>query len=203
MPIRPLADLPPFFLCRHGQTDWNAEERMQGQRDIELNETGRRQAVRNGRKLRELLGETASAFRYVSSPLCRSTETMSLIRRELGLSPDDFQIDERLKEIHFGDWEGSTLQELSLADHAAVEAREADKWNYVPPGVAAESYEALSVRVAPVFDALDAPSILVAHGGIIRVFLKLYDSMASARAAHSAIPQDRILKVSGGRAEWI
>ncbi len=48
-----------IYMIRHGQTDWNAEGRMQGQKDIGLNDTGRQQATENGRKLARILAQSA------------------------------------------------------------------------------------------------------------------------------------------------
>ncbi|MEF2070436.1 histidine phosphatase family protein [Consotaella aegiceratis] len=198
-----LGNLPLLYLSRHGQTSWNAEERIQGQRDIPLNEIGRAQAKRNGRRLAEVLGAGAKDLYFLASPLSRACETMRLIRTELGLPPADFETDARLKEIHFGDWQGSTIKELAVVDAAAVEEREANKWHYVPPGDDAESYEALAARVAPVFEGLDRPSLIVAHGGVMRAFFKLYEGVAVNHAAHAQIPQDQVLRVADNRAEWI
>ena len=80
---------PELFICRHGQTDWNAEGRLQGQVEVPLNDTGRAQARRNGRHLLELLGDRARDYAYLASPLGRASETMRIIRTELGLDPDD------------------------------------------------------------------------------------------------------------------
>ena len=60
--------LPLVYFVRHGQTDWNAEHRLQGQADIHLNALGRRQAERNGAKLAELIARPAE-FDFVASPL--------------------------------------------------------------------------------------------------------------------------------------
>eukprot|EP01035_Chromulina_nebulosa_P004499 gene4499-6153_t len=105
-------------------TDWNKELRLQGQRDIPLNDTGRRQASDNGRALKALVGDL-SAYAFVASPLDRARETMRLVRTAAGLDPDDYAIDERLKEISFGDWEGWTAAEIA-AEEAANAAEQSD-----------------------------------------------------------------------------
>ncbi len=51
-----------IYVVRHGQTDWNAEQRLQGQADTDLNATGRRQASANGVKLAALIGDAKGAF---------------------------------------------------------------------------------------------------------------------------------------------
>lgn len=198
-----MASLPLIYLCRHGQTDWNAANRLQGQSDIPLNDFGREQARGNGRRLREMLGNDASELRFISSPMIRAVETMRLIRTEMGLAPDAFERDDRLREIHFGDWQGYTTADLKRIDPVMLKRRNADKWNFLPPGENAETYESLACRVAPVFEALDAPALVVAHGGITRAFLQRFAGMSSEDASHVDIPQDRVLRFEDGRADWV
>ncbi|BDA83084.1 phosphoglycerate mutase [Aureimonas sp. SA4125] len=195
--------LPLIYLCRHGQTDWNAEERLQGQAEISLNATGRTQAKRNGRKLADLLGRDAGALHYLASPMLRTRETMEIIRGELGLDSTAYATDARLKELHFGDWEGSTLDEISARTPEAVAEREAAKWDYVPPGPTAESYAMLAERARPVFEALTVPTVVVAHGGIVRAFLWLYGGTSPRDAAFLTIPQDQVLRAEDGTVDWI
>ena len=116
---------PKIYLIRHGETDWNAERRYQGQSDVPINANGRNQARRNGVRLRTLLPDIAQA-RYISSPLGRTCETMRIVRGELGLSPGEFEIDDRLLELSYGTWQGQLLSDLPRTDPGALEARSAD-----------------------------------------------------------------------------
>ena len=73
-----------IYFIRHGETEWNAEARYQGQADIPMNARGRAQANRNGESLRPLLPAIATAD-YVASPLPRARETMEIVRGVMGL----------------------------------------------------------------------------------------------------------------------
>src|SRR4051794_28793035 len=105
------------YYIRHGETAWNAEGRFQGPQDIPLNDLGRTQAVTAGGILGGLIaraGHAVSALPFVSSPLGRARLTMELVRETLKLAPDDYAIDDRLREIGYGQWEGLTLPEMAL-----------------------------------------------------------------------------------------
>ena len=105
-----------IIFVRHGQTSYNAENRLQGQRDIPLDGKGREQASAIGRFLRDHLGgeiarlEAGGAF--WSSPLRRTRQTMELVRVAMGLPPEPYRLDPRLRELTFGDWEGLTWGEV-------------------------------------------------------------------------------------------
>ena len=98
---------PVIYFVRHGETDWNAEARLQGQRDIPLNPRGRVQAEEAGLRLRRLVGRVED-LDYVASPLGRTRDTMERLRGALGLDPSAYRLDDRLVELTFGDWEGLT-----------------------------------------------------------------------------------------------
>jgi broad specificity phosphatase PhoE len=192
-----------IYMVRHGQTDWNAESRLQGQKDIPLNETGRQQATGNGMALGQILGSDAADFDFVSSPLGRTRETMERIRRAMGLDPFAYGTDERLKEVSFGDWEGYTLPELKRLVPERIAERRVAKWDFIPPGADAESYEILSWRVGAWLKGVTRPTICVSHGGVIRALFKLLGEMDAEEAAAAAIPQDRLLKIVDGSISWI
>jgi probable phosphoglycerate mutase len=158
---------PLLYYIRHGETDWNRESRLQGQRDIPMNANGRSQARRCGEILRDLLAsEPGTEPDFVSSPLGRARETMKLVRTTLGLEPHTYRVDQHLTEISFGEWEGFTLDELSRHSPDAVAARDREKWTYVPPG--AESYAGMSQRVRAWYDSLERETVAVSHGGVLR-----------------------------------
>ena len=106
-----------LYFIRHGETDWNAEARLQGQQDVPLNEFGRVQAEEAGERLRRAVPHYPDVD-YVASPLLRARETMERLRAAIGLEPPSYRVDERLKELSFGDWEGLTWRELRRRDPA-------------------------------------------------------------------------------------
>lgn len=191
-----------LYFVRHGQTDWNAEHRLQGQSDIDLNAIGRIQAAANGRRLAELIDDS-EAFDFVSSPMRRARETMEIAREQMGLTPTNYRLDKRLVEVHFGDWQGFTYAELERQIPDFAERRERDKWNIVPPGEGAESYAMLEARVKPWLEGLDRPTVCVAHGGVARVIIKLTAGLSGDEAAHLDIPQDQILRVENSKMDWL
>ncbi|MBR0556712.1 histidine phosphatase family protein [Ciceribacter sp. L1K23] len=194
-----------IYMIRHGQTDWNAEGRFQGQHDIPLNDTGRGQATGNGEMLASLIGDAAADYDFVASPLSRTRETMELLRSAMGLRPLAYRTDGRLKEISFGDWEGHTFHELALEFPDKIAARAAGKWDFIPPGTDAESYEILSWRVGAWLGEVSQPTICVAHGGVMRTVMKLVDGRPADDACEMNIPQDRILKIDrdDGITSWL
>lgn len=191
-----------IYLARHGQTDWNAEERLQGQKDIPLNDTGKAQAKGNGRRLFSLIGR-GDDFAFVASPLTRTRQTMEHMLEALGRQPGQYETDDRLVEISFGDWEGRTLAEVFREDPDGIAERDADKWNFIPPGDNAESYEILSWRVGSWLRALERNTVCVCHGGVIRCLFVLTGQAGNLEAAHLDIPQDRLLRLENGKLEWI
>ena len=179
----------PLVFIRHGETDWNRALRLQGQQDIPLNALGRRQAARNGRAVAGILA--AGGWACVSSPLRRTVETTRIVLDSAGQAHRGFRTDPDVQELSYGHWEGLTLPELELRDPEATAARERDKWNYVPP--AGESYAMLASRVGRWLDTVEGPSLVVAHGGVLRVLLHLLAGQPPHDAPHVAVPQDRVI----------
>jgi broad specificity phosphatase PhoE len=189
-----------LFFVRHGETDWNVEGRLQGQRDIPLNDLGRSQAAEAGRKL---LGLAASpdSLEFVASPMIRTRETMDILRRTAGLPVSGYRLDDRLREIAFGDWEGLTWREVRARAPVEARARDRDRWNYAAPG--GESYAMLVERVSPVLSELTRDTVVVAHGGVARAVLNVACGLPKSEAPSLDIWQGRILVIRAGRFDWI
>jgi probable phosphoglycerate mutase len=187
-----------IYFARHGETDWNAEKRLQGQKDIPLNALGRTQGARCGEILRDLFarqGVSANALDYVSSPLGRARNTMELIRTGLALDPARYRMDDRLKEMSFGRWEGFTYPELQGKEAEALAARDADKWGYVLPE--GESYAQLQLRVCAWYEAVDRDTVVASHGGVCRVLMAHLGILPNDTASTGNIAQGVIYVFTG------
>jgi probable phosphoglycerate mutase len=191
---------PTIYFIRHGETDWNVEGRLQGQKDIPLNDVGRVQAEEAGRRLQALVPNYED-LAYVASPMSRTRETMELLRKAIGLHPQSYRLDDRLVELTFGDWEGLTWKEVRKLEPQAAAMRERDKWNYAPPG-GGESYAMLSDRVRPILSDLTRDTVLVAHGGVARAFLAVACGVSTRHAASIDILQGKILVIEGRKHYW-
>lgn len=190
-----------IYFARHGETDWNAAQRYQGQRDIPLNAKGRGQARRNGLVLAELLGNDAASFDFIASPLLRASETMEIMRRELSLPATDYRKDARLSEIHYGHWEGELLSDLPSTDPEGFSARTADCWNWQP--AEGESYRMLSDRVGRWLEEIRQDAVVASHGGVSRVLRGLILQLPSAEIPFLEVPQDKVLVLRTGSARWL
>lgn len=189
---------------RHGETDWNAEGRLQGRQDIPLNEKGRWQAAKAGRAVARILGPDAlrsSSLAFLCSPMIRARETMEIARAAMGLPATEYKLDERLVELTFGDWEGLTWPEVKAREPAAASWREGDKWRFTPPN--GESYAMLADRLEPWAANLEGEAVVVSHGGVARALMRMIGALPEERAALADIWQGRALVFHNGRFTWI
>jgi probable phosphoglycerate mutase len=193
-----------LYFLRHGETDWNAEGRLQGRQDIPLNALGRDQAAKAGRTLKKILASRAedlSALSIQCSPLLRARQTLELAGAETGLLADKSRLDDRLIEFTFGRWEGLTWPEVCAAEPDLARQREIDKWNFTPPG--GESYEQLAQRLEPWLAEQRGASVVVSHGGVARALMALIGGLPKERAPTADIWQGRVLIFAAGRFDWI
>ena len=130
--------MPPLlYYIRHGETDWNREGRLQGQRDIPINAHGRAQARRCGEILRDLFARDAprpGAVRFRRKPArARARDDGTRAHNARARSDGLSAWTRASSEVSFGRWEGFTTDELAPRFPDAVAARERDKWDFTPP----------------------------------------------------------------------
>lgn len=160
----PTSPVTRLCLVRHGETEWNAARRIQGQIDIGLNATGRRQADAAGRWLK-----SAAISAVYSSDLQRAWLTALAIGQELGLPP---QARPALRERCYGVFEGLTYDEAKREHpdgYAAFEGRNAD-YDFIN----GESLKTMFVRVTSALLAIadrhaGANVVVVVHGGVLDI----------------------------------
>jgi probable phosphoglycerate mutase len=166
-----------LYFARHGETEWNATGRLQGQTDVALNAVGRAQALLLASRLRG-----AGIVSVGSSDLAGARATAEIVARELGLAVS--YVDAGLRERAYGVFEGLTLEEARARDPAAW-ASLADRQS-APRG--GESLDALATRILGAAEraagALDAPALVVSHGRALRELVSAIRGEAVAAIAN-------------------
>jgi probable phosphoglycerate mutase len=197
--------MPVLYFIRHGETDWNREGRLQGQTETSLNARGRRQAAIAGAHLSAVAAADGvadlAALPFHASPMARTRETIEIIRAGLGLPPDGYATDTRLKEIRFGAWEGRRWADIRDREPGRARARNRDRWCFEPPD--GESYAAMLDRVSAWLGSVREDLCVVAHGGTARVLMVALAGVPPEEAAHREIWQGKVLRLSAQGAEWL
>ena len=115
---------------------------------------------------------------------------MELVRRTLRLPPDDYAVDERLREIGYGQWEGATLVEAQARDPDLFEKRLVDKWAVAAPD--GESYAEVQTRVSAWYTQVRLDTVAVAHGGTARALMVALGFESPQSAADLIIEQGAV-----------
>jgi broad specificity phosphatase PhoE len=118
------------------------------------------------------------------------------VRGALGLAPLDYALDERLREIGYGQWEGSTLAEMQQQDPDLFARRQAEKWTVSPPG--GESYVAVQARMSDWYNRLAADTVAVAHGGTARALMVALGIESPQSAGDLSIEQGAVYLFADG-----
>jgi broad specificity phosphatase PhoE len=189
-----------IFLVRHGETEWNRARRYQGWSDSPLTRDGIAQAAALGRRLRAL--PEARDAEVVASPLGRARRTAEIIAECLA-RPVPPRLDERLREISLGSWDGLGRKEVRLRMGTSFIEYE---WYFQTPD--GETYDRFAARLADWLAGdrdrdRDRPIIVVSHGVVTRVLRGLYAGLPRAAALRLAVPQDRIFVLAGGTIDEI
>lgn len=177
-----------LVLVRHGESQWNLENRFTGWVDVPLTDTGRREAARAG----ELLRDTRFDLAYCSV-LQRATETLDIILR--GLARTDLPVtrDQALNERHYGELQG--LDKAETARKYGAEQVHVWRRSYDVPPPGGESLKDTAARTLPYYDRVIAPQVaagknvlVVAHGNSLRSIVMQLDRLTREQVLELNIP---------------
>ena len=183
-----------LYFARHGQTQANVERRFSGYKDTPLTPLGLEQAAQVGRILKRELG-TAEGYAFVASPLARAMTTMKIARTAMGLPPDDFSTDNRLKEINLGSWDQLTDEEARAQSPTLFAQRGNDKWHVRVPG--GENYAEVAARVSDWLDGLEQHTFAISHGATTRILRGLLAGLDWRAMSALDEPQGVVFRVWG------
>jgi broad specificity phosphatase PhoE len=159
-----------LYFVRHGQTEWNAENRIQGRQDSNLTEQGMEHANQLGESLKEV--EWTAIY---SSQSMRALKTAEIVKRERPLL---IRQDERLMEMHLGDWEGMTMEEIK-----EMNPEQHDNYWNLPSryqNETGESFEEVKERVEvflnKILQTYESGNILILTHGVVIKMVQLIGS---------------------------
>jgi broad specificity phosphatase PhoE len=189
-----------LLLVRHGETVWNRERKNQGRLDSPLTERGLTQANAIGRLLASL--PQAAGASIATSPLHRALRTAEVIRKHVCCT-GVLKIDERLRELSLGSWDGLTYDEIAARSPGIFEGEGRYEWYFRSPD--GETYAAFAERVGGwLAEQSDASStIIVTHGLVGRVLRGLYAGLPRAEALSLSASHDRVFSLSDGSIETL
>ena len=173
-----------FYFVRHGQTIWNAENKICGATDIALTEFGHQQAIETGKKILE---EGITADEILHSPLIRAADTAKHISVITGIP---MRMEPRMIEQNFGKWESTPRN--------GADFKKAKEF-FACSHEGGESTLRLAQRIYNLLDDIRAESdektyILVAHNGIARVVQSYFTDMTNEEYAAFGVKNCAIVR---------
>lgn len=155
-----------IYLIRHGMPEVaDQQRRFIGQIDLELSETGHKQALHQAKILKD-----SGIQRVYASDLKRAAATGLTLATAIDCP---FEIRSELREISLGEWEGQLFSDIAKRDPKAFKERGQDIGYFRPPG--GESFADLSQRVLPLFETIlkseEDQIAIVSHAGVMRVII--------------------------------
>lgn len=162
-----------LYIVRHGETDWNLDNKIQGQTDTVLNDNGRKQAEELADRVSRELG---GIKRIYTSRQRRALETAQIIGRKLSVFP---VVHQGLEEISMGEWEGYTWKQVKEVFSEEYKVWHQNRRYQVPPK--GESYQQLLDRLLPALDDIIRKEgqdiLLVTHSAVIMTLMSyVYDT---------------------------
>lgn len=179
-----------LILLRHGESQWNLENRFTGWIDVPLSPKGEQEAKQAGLKLKPYRFDLA-----FTSALRRAQDTLTLALREQGQSGVPIMKDQALNERHYGDLQGLNKTETAqkYGDQQVKIWRRS--YDVKPPGEGAESLKETAERVLPYYQSQIDPHVragktvlIVAHGNSLRALVMHLDQLTREQVLELNIP---------------
>jgi probable phosphoglycerate mutase len=187
-----------ILLVRHGRTEFNEAGRYQGARDSSLTALGINQARNLGLLVSDLVQGEVLLW---SSPLGRAIATAKIIKQTAALTCD-LTLDDRLREVSLGGWDGLTDEEIEDVSPGACDGATRFDWFFRSPD--GEGYEEAELRVRDWLDEVaQQPGchVVVSHGLIGRILRGAYSGLPQCEALRLEVPQDMVFRLANGKCE--
>ena len=180
-----------LYIVRHGETEWNVQQRMQGRLDSPLTSDGRGHAQANGELIRSLGG----VEQLFVSPSGRTTETAFIINSHTKCAIEYF---DELMERDCGDWSGMTIDEIAEQYPKAWAERDDDPYFFKPPG--GENLRDMLERCHEFLESLYASEFehvaLVTHGVMSKVILQYYLGLNEVQTTKIRHPNNLVYRLT-------
>lgn len=180
--------MPNLVIVRHGQSQWNLENRYTGWVDIDLSPLGIEEAHQAGKKLRGYTFDKA-----YTSALIRAQRTLDIILEEMGTNHIEIEKDKALNERMYGDLQGLNKDDTKkqFGDEQVRLWRRS--YDVSPPN--GESLKDTAARVLPYYEAKIKPDLqagknilIVAHGNSLRALVMSLDNLSKDEIVKTEIP---------------
>ena len=178
-----------LYVLRHGQTEWNAQRRMQGRLNSPLTEQGKVQADAHGAVLKRLGGVD---HLWVSTA-GRAQQTAALVNAHLQ-APIEYS--DILVERDCGQWAGKTLSDVESEDADGLQALRDDPYNHRPGG--GENLVDLGARIAPLIPKIKQVerAAVISHGVVTKALLQHFLQLSPEEVIRITHPNDLFFRVS-------
>ncbi|MGF1761954.1 histidine phosphatase family protein [Aliivibrio kagoshimensis] len=186
------------FVLRHGETQFNAEKKLQGHCNSPLTTKGTAQAHNVGASLTKYLGH--QEYRVYSSPLGRAIQTAQIVCDEIGHPSSQIIEDSRLKEFMLGSWEQRTVPSLVAEMPNLLNDKD---WYLKAPQ--AESYESVKTRLLSwLAERPESEDIVVISHALTGIVLRgILLNLSYNQVWEQDLPQDAFFKIEQGSVERI
>ncbi|MBE4110820.1 histidine phosphatase family protein [Vibrio parahaemolyticus] len=183
-----------IFVLRHGETEFNADKKLQGHCNSSLTSKGSDQARRVGTTLKQYVENRP--FRVYSSTLGRALQTSQIVCEELNYSYENLNKEPRLKEFSLGEWEQRTIPSL---EQEVPNLLAQNDWYLQAPNC--ETYESVRERLSSwLSDVTHDEDIVVVNHGLTGIVLRgLLLGMDYTQVWQQDLPQDAFFIIEDGR----